>query len=118
MAEDPRYVVGLQTADDRSCYKDFFETNKFEEAKTKADEAAEKNQRSTLVFDRKFGIVYKKEIVQPTDSADKPVAKLQPTRVIKKAPVEESVVKRGRGRPPKNKVENKVKEQTPNDDYF
>jgi len=100
VAEDPRYVVGLQTVDDRSCYKDFFETDKLEEAKREADEGAERNQRSTLVFDRKFGKVYKKEIVQSTDS------------VVKKALVEELPVKKGRGRP------KKTKEQTPTDDYF
>jgi hypothetical protein len=124
MSEDPRYVVSLQTVDDRSCYKDFFETNKLEEAKREADEAAERSQRSTLVFDRKFGTVYKKEIIRPNDTVAKPVANPQPTRIIKKAaPVEEleveAPVKRGRGRPPKNKVPEKVKkQQISDDDYF
>lgn len=123
MSEDPRYVVSLQTVDDKSCYKDFFETDKLEEAKREADEAAERSQRSTLVFDRKFGTVYKKEIVRSNDSVVKPVAKHQPTRVIKKAPVEESSppeapVKRGRGRPPKNKVVEAKKQQISSDDYF
>lgn len=119
MSEDPRYVVSLQTVDDRSCYKDFFETNKLEEAKREADEAAEKNQRSTLVFDRKFGTVYKKEIVKPDDAVAKSVAKSQPARVVKKSPVEEpleapTAKKRGR---PKKEVKAK-KQQTPNEDYF
>lgn len=123
---DPRYVVGLQTVDDRSCYKDFFETDKLEEAKREADEAAERSQRSTLVFDRKFGTVYKKEIVRPNDTVVKPVAKPQPTRVVKKAPVEETPVetealpaKKKRGRPKKVVEEVKAKkQQTSNDDYF
>jgi len=119
MSEDPRYVVSLQTVDDRSCYKDFFETNKLEEAKKEADETAERSQRSTLVFDRKFGTIYKKEIVRPNDTVVKPVAKPQPTRVVKKSPVEEPLEtppakKRGR---PKKEVKAK-KQQTPNEDYF
>ena len=111
---DPRYVVSLQTVDDRSCYKDFFETDKLEEAKREADEAAEQNQRSTLVFDRKFGTVYKKEIIRPNDVA-KPVLKPQCTRAVKKTTVvEEAPPAKKRGRP---KKEVKV-EQNSNDDYF
>jgi len=125
MSEDPRYVVSLQTVDDRSCYKDFFETNKLEEAKKEADEAAERSQRSTLVFDRKFGTVYNKEIVRPNDVVVKPVAKPQPTKTIKKVvPVEEPPEKEAppakkRGRPKKVIGEVKVKkQQISNDDYF
>ena len=51
-ADGKRYVASLQDVTDSSCYKDFFESNTFTEAKEKADEAAEKHQRSALVFDR------------------------------------------------------------------
>jgi len=65
MIDGPRYVAGVQDDKDRSCYKDFFETETLHEAKTKADEKSAKVKFSTLVFDRKLmEIVYKKVVVK------------------------------------------------------
>lgn len=47
-----RFVASLQDATDLCCYKDFFESNTLIAAKEKANAAAEKYQRSVLVFDR------------------------------------------------------------------
>jgi len=58
-----RFVASLQDVKDFSCYKDFFESDTLVAAKEKADEAAEKHQRSVLVFDREQSeVTYKKVI--------------------------------------------------------
>lgn len=121
MSEDLRYVSGLQDAADKSCYKDFFESNKLEEAKQQADECAETRQRSTIVFDRKDnGIIYKKEIKRDGDKEVKTVVIEKRNKSVKKSQLIQEelppVVKRGKGRPPKNKpMEIKTSSK---DDYF
>jgi hypothetical protein len=74
MAKDgPRYVAGLQDKTDISCYKDFFEGDKAEEARQKAEDAAERHQRSTIVFDRKMQeIIHRKVIASKTEVVEKP----------------------------------------------
>lgn len=72
--DGPRYVASLQDVTDTSCYKDFFEGEVFEEAKAKAEEAADKHQRSTLVYDRKLmAITHKKVIEKAKTEVEKPV---------------------------------------------
>jgi hypothetical protein len=115
---EKRYVASLQDEIDRDCYKDFFESDKLEETKQHADERAEKYQRSAVVFDRRFGIVYKKEIKRTGDTevkVVKPIISKRSKVVTKPEPVSESTppIKRGRGRPPKSEFK-----PASNDDYF
>lgn len=93
--EEKRYVASLQDTIDPQCFKDFFESDKLEETKQKANEASEKHKRDALVFDRKFGTVYKKTIEKAEEV--KPVipkrgrkqkeeaAPLPPKKIIRKS---------------------------------
>lgn len=101
-----RFVAALQDVTDPQCYKDFFESDKLCDAKEKADEAAEKYQRSVLVFDREqCETSYKKVIEKEKKEPEKKVP--LPRRGRKKA---EPKVER-KVEEPKKKVINK-------DDYF
>jgi len=102
-----RYTASLQDKTDFSCYKDFFESEKLEEAKTECDEAADKNQRSAIVFDRKLpGIVYRKVIEREKKEEVKAVP--APARKGKK-----------KAEPPKVEQKNETSEKKrTNDDYF
>lgn len=96
--DGPRYVASLQDVKDRQCYKDFYESEKQEETKQQADEAAEKAGRSAIVFDRKMHEIIHRKVIQ---RADDPVPKAPP--------------------PPKPKKGKKVKEEKKklnNDDFF
>lgn len=62
--DGPRYVASLQDVVDLSCYKDFFESEKFENAKVKAEDAAEKHQRSAIVYDRKLMAITHKKVIE------------------------------------------------------
>jgi hypothetical protein len=81
-----RYVASLQSETDQCCYKDFFEGTKYEEAKQKADEAADKNKRSALVYDRELmEITYKKVVESTTKVVEvKNEEKPRKTRTAKK----------------------------------
>lgn len=98
-----RYTAGLQDKTDKCCYKDFFESEKLDEAKKECDETAEKNQRSAIVYDRKmFEIVHRKVIVTEKPEENKPSP--PPRRGKKKV---------------EPKVERKDEEKKrSNDDYF
>jgi hypothetical protein len=79
--EGPRYVAGLRDKTDLCCYKDFFETEKFEEAKQEADAAADKNKRNTIVYDRKLmEITYRKVVQEEVKAAPPP----KPQKVFRK----------------------------------
>jgi len=98
--DGPRYVASLQDVTDKQCYKDFFEGDKFEEAKQKAEDAAEKYQRSSLVYDRKLMAITHKKVIELKKIEEKPAP---PPR-------------RGRGR---KKVEtDESKKKVSKDDYF
>lgn len=74
--DGPRYIASLQDVIDLSCYKDFFESEKFEVAKVKAEDAAEKHQRSAIVYDRKLmAITHKKVIEKEKKVEEKPQPK-------------------------------------------
>jgi hypothetical protein len=61
--DELRYVVGLRDKEDTQCYKDFFETEKFEEGKRKAEELFERYRRSIIIFDRKLlTVIFRKEL--------------------------------------------------------
>lgn len=111
---EKRYVASLQDVADRTCYKDFFESNKFEETRQKADDEAEKYQRSTVVFDRQHGIVYKKEVKRAGDEAIKVVKSVvkRTAKTAKPETAEPKPVKRG------PKAEVKEFKPSSNDDYF
>ena len=51
--DGPRYTASLQDATDTCCYKDFFETEVRREATEKAQEAADREKRKAIVYDRK-----------------------------------------------------------------
>jgi len=56
----PRYVASLQDTKERTCFKDFHEGEKLEEAKQQADKAGKKHCREALVYDRiAMQIIYK-----------------------------------------------------------
>ena len=58
--DGPRYTVGLQDVKDKTCYKDFFETEKLIDAKEKAIEGMNKHKRATIVWDRTgAGIIHR-----------------------------------------------------------
>lgn len=98
--DGPRYVASITSCSDLSCYKDFFESEKLEEAKEKADEAALKYQFSALVYDRKVGgIIYKKVIEMGNKEPELKV--VPPPR---------------RGRKPKKVLP--LKKEITKDDYF
>jgi hypothetical protein len=78
--EGPRYVAGLRDKTDLCCYKDFFETEKFEEAKQEADAAADKNKRNTIVYDRKLMEITYRKVVQEEVKAAPP----KPQKVFRK----------------------------------
>ena len=61
--DGPRYVASLQDVTDPSCYKDFFEGEKQEEAKERAEAKAKEAGRSTLVYDRKAMAIIHKVVV-------------------------------------------------------
>jgi pyruvate/2-oxoacid:ferredoxin oxidoreductase alpha subunit len=100
-----RFVAALQDVIDPQCYKDFFESDKLCDAKAKADEAAEKYQRSVLVFDREQCETSYKKVIEKEKKEPEKV--LPPRRGRKKVElkVERKVEE------PKKKVINK-------DDYF
>ena len=62
--DGPRFVASLQDVTDKSCYKDFFESEKLEVTKQKADDAAEKYQRSVIIFDRKMMEITYRKVIQ------------------------------------------------------
>ena len=95
-----RYTASLQDKTDKSCYKDFFESEKLEDAKKECDEAADKNQRSAIVYDRKLMSIVHRKVIE----------------TVKKE--EEKAVPARKG---KKKVEPKietVEKKRTNDDYF
>jgi hypothetical protein len=75
--DGPRYVASLQDVADPVCYKDFFEGEKQEEAKEKAEAKAQEAGRSTLVYDRKAMAIIHKVTVE---RADAPAAKVAPVK--------------------------------------
>ena len=101
-----RYTAALQDKTDKCCYKDFEEFDTFEPAKQACDAAAERNQRSAIVYDRKMpGIIHKKVIHSAQDEVKNPAP--LPHRGKRKAaetPVEE----------PKPKPKKKIAQ----DDFF
>lgn len=48
--DGPRYVAGIQDAKDKTCYKDFFESEKLSEVKEVAK--ADNNGLEIIIFDR------------------------------------------------------------------
>ena len=89
--DGPRYVTGLRDTVDLSCYKDILESDKYDEAKDKADLAAEKHQRNTIVFDRQDnGIIYRKvvqvetKIPPPPPKPQKQLRKRKPEVKVEK----------------------------------
>jgi hypothetical protein len=100
-----RFVASLQDVIEPQCYKDFFESDKLNEAQEKADEAAEKHQRSVLIFDRqRCEISYKKVIEKEKKEPEKV---LPPRRGRKK--VEPKI---------ERKVATVQKKKITKDDYF
>jgi hypothetical protein len=83
--DGPRYVAGLQDVADTSCYKDFFENEVFEKVKENADAAADKNQRTAIVYDRKLmAITHKKVIVKTVEEVVPPLPKKGKKKVAPK----------------------------------
>ncbi len=104
-----RYTASLQDKTDFSCYKDFFESEKLEEAKKECDTAADKNQRSAIVFDRKLpGIVHRKVIEREKVEEKSVPAPPVPTPKRGRKKAEPKVERRN---------ETSEKKRT-NDDYF
>jgi hypothetical protein len=102
-----RFVASLQDVTDKSCYKDFFESEKLDETKQKVDEAVEKYQRSAIVFDRKMVEVIYRKVIQSKEV--EPAKTLPPRRGRRKA--EPKIERKVEHVEPKKKVINK-------DDYF
>jgi hypothetical protein len=76
----PRYVASIQDEKDQSCYKDFYESDKLDQAKLKAEQESKDVGRSVIIFDRKgMGIIDRYVIEQE-----------------KKPEPEKKLVKRGR----------------------
>jgi hypothetical protein len=101
-----RYTAGLQDATDVCCYKDFFESEKLDEAKRECEEAAARSQRSAIVYDRKLmEIVYRKVIEREKKVEEKKA--LPPRRGRRKT---ESKIER--------KIETTEKKKITKDDYF
>ena len=61
-----RYLASLQTAHDPFRYKDFFDSDTLNEAQMMANNAAEREKRKAIVFDR-----YRQEIVFRCDFPQK-----------------------------------------------
>jgi len=115
--DGPRFVASLQDVTDFQCYKDFFESQKLNEAQAKADEAAEKHQRSAIVFDRKLMEIVHRKVIE---REKKPEIKEKPEI---KAPLPPPISKRGKKKPVEVEpvVEPKVekpKKKITKDDYF
>lgn len=66
-----RYTVGLQSPTDPCCYKDFFETNTYEEAKRKLEEQT----IQAIIYDSKLGMIVDKKIIETKKEEVKPVVK-------------------------------------------
>lgn len=112
-----RYTASLQDVTDKQCYKDFFESDTFEAAKQACDEAAEKHQRSAIVFDRKApGITHRKVIQSVAVKEEVKTPSPPPRRGRKKVenPVTEVPVER---KVEESKPKSKKKVIT-KDDYF
>lgn len=98
-----RYTAGLQDKTDKCCYKDFFESDKLDEAKKECDDAADNNQRSAIVYDRKLMEIVYRKVIETDKKEEKPVP---PRRGRRKA---EPKIER------KNETAEKKRS---NDDYF
>ena len=93
-----RYVVSLQDVKDINCYKDFFESEKLDDAKKECEETADKNKRSAVVYDRKVMEIVHRKVIEGEKPAEK-----------EKVPAP----KRGR-----KKAEPKIERKRTNADYF
>lgn len=51
--DGPRYTASLQTIKDKTCYKDFFESEKLAETTEAAKAEALKTGRAAMIFDRR-----------------------------------------------------------------
>lgn len=91
--DGPRYSVSLQDRSDLSLYREVFESEVYQEAKTKSDEISAKEQRSTIIFDRKDNWVIDKNEVK-REGEIKPIApvKQQQSRRGRKKKEEEPKV--------------------------
>jgi hypothetical protein len=68
----PRYVASIQDEKDKTCYKDFFESNKLDQTKVKAEQESKDVGRSVIIFDRKgFGIIERYVIEQEKVEVEK-----------------------------------------------
>lgn len=67
MSKEKRYVVGLQDVKDKSCFKDFEETDVKAVAIRLADEGAKRAGRPCIVFERgsSEGIIYRTDKIRP-----------------------------------------------------
>lgn len=109
-----RYTASLQDVTDKQCYKDFFESDTCEAAKKACDEAAEKYQRSAIVFDRKSpGIIHRK-VIQSVAQEEVKKPSPPPRRGKKKVETSEMPVE-SKVEEPKSKPKKKV---ITKDDYF
>lgn len=100
-----RYTASLQDKTEKCCYKDFFESEKLEEAKKECDEAADNNKRSAIVYDRKLMEIVHRKVIETEKKEEKSVAP-PPRRGRKKV---EPKIERKNETPEKKRT---------NDDYF
>lgn len=73
----PRYVASIQDEKDKTCYKDFYESDKLDQTKSKAEQESKDVGRSVIIFDRKgMGIIERYVIEQEkTEPEKKPIIK-------------------------------------------
>ena len=96
-----RYQASLQNVTDVCCYKDFFESEKLDEAKKECDEAAERSQRSAVVYDRKLMTIVHRKVIEREKKSE-----------------EKNALPPKRGKKPVIERRSETKKKITNDDYF
>jgi hypothetical protein len=77
----PRYVASIQDKKDETCYKDFYESDRLDQVKAKAEQESKEAGRSVIVFDRKgLGIIERYvvekaelKVFNPAEKKQKPI---------------------------------------------
>lgn len=71
-----RYVLSLQNKDNKNCYHDFDYGNTLIEVKAKAQEAADKNKRSVMIYD--YEDIFNIRIIEPAIKEELEVKEVKP----------------------------------------